>query len=234
MAKTSVLRSMSGSTPQQIKPRDVRQSLPRDVRQSVPRGGQALGPLTHVPPDILVATRAPGPARVSILFAGAALALLALPACAPLPAADPSVNVRDSAEGGDAEQDADAADPAPAAAEKVGPLTWVSSETDAVAQSKAERRPMLLSFASEWCSACKRLAQETFGDPRVKTQAGRFVAVRIDATNDDDPQVSAALSKYAVIGVPTVILFDSSGHEQRRFTDFIRPDTLLGEIEQVR
>ena len=65
-------------------------------------------------------------------------------------------------------------------------------------------------------------------------QAGRFVAVRIDATNDDDPQVSAALSKYAVIAVPTLILFDSSGHEQRRFTDFIRPDTLLGEIAQVR
>ena len=42
------------------------------------------------------------------------------------------------------------------------------------------------------------------------------------------------LTKYAVIAVPTLILFDSSGHEQRRFTDFIRPDTLLGEIAQVR
>ena len=36
---------------------------------------------------------------------------------------------------------------------------------------------MLLHFAAEWCSACKRMAVETFGDPRVKTQAGRFVAV---------------------------------------------------------
>jgi thiol:disulfide interchange protein DsbD len=163
-----------------------------------------------------------------------ALAFVALPACAPLPPSDPSVSVRESSSDTESEADTDAADPAPAAAKASGPLTWVTSETDGLAQSKAERRPMLVHFAAEWCSVCRRMAQETFGDPRVKKQAGRFVAVRIDATNDDDPQVSAALSKYAVLGVPTLILFDSSGHEQRRFTDFIRPDTLLGEIAQVR
>lgn len=200
------------------------------VKASVPRA--------H--PDSAVAAAAPHPApvppgrvRIPVVFTAALLAFAALPACAPLPPVDPTVSVRDS-ESPDTEAEIDATDPAPAAAKSEGPLTWIASETDAVAQSKAERRPMLLHFAAEWCSACKRMARETFGDPRVKTQAGRFVAVRIDATNDDDPQVSAALSKYAVIAVPTLILFDSSGHEQRRFTDFIRPDTLLGEIAQVR
>lgn len=201
------------------------------AKTSVPHRG-CVGDQAHR--DIAVAEEARHPPLSALLLLGAALAFVALPACAPLPAADPSVNVRESSSDGEADQDTDAADPTPVVAEQTGPLTWVSSEKDAVAQSKAERRPMMLSFAAEWCSACKRLAQETFGDPRVKTQAGRFVAVRIDATNDDDPQVSAALSKYAVIGVPTLILFDSSGHEQRRFTDFIRPDKLLGEIEQVR
>lgn len=212
------------------------------VKTPAPRGGQALAtaPRDPAPPDTAVAARAPDPARVPlrracmrVVFAAAALAFAALPACAPLPPVDPTVSVHET-ESPDTEAESDPTDPAPAAARPQGPLTWIASETDAVAQSQAERRPMLLHFAAEWCSACKRMARETFGDPRVKTQAGRFVAVRIDATNDDDPQVSAALSKYAVIAVPTLILFDSSGHEQRRFTDFIRPDTLLGEIAQVR
>lgn len=114
------------------------------------------------------------------------------------------------------------------------PLVWLSSERDAIEQGRNEGRPVLVHFDSQWCADCKRMKQETFGDPRVKEHAGRFVAVRIDATNDDDPQVSAALQKYTVINVPTLIVLDSSGHEQRRFTELIGPETLLHEIDQIR
>jgi thiol:disulfide interchange protein len=113
-------------------------------------------------------------------------------------------------------------------------LVWLSSETEALERGRDERRPVLVHFDSQWCADCKRMKQETFDDPRVKAQAGRFVAVRIDATNDEDPQVSAALQKYTVINVPTLILLDSSGHEQRRFTELVGPETLLHEIDQVR
>ena len=113
-------------------------------------------------------------------------------------------------------------------------LVWLSSETDALERGRDERRPVLVHFDSQWCADCKRMKQETFDDPRVKAQAGRFVAVRIDATNDEDPQVSAALQKYTVINVPTLILLDSSGHEQRRITELVGPETLLHEISQVR
>ncbi|MFO0586803.1 MAG: thioredoxin family protein [Polyangiaceae bacterium] len=164
----------------------------------------------------------------------AATSALALAGCAPLPPNDPTVTLRDTT-AEDAEAEADAPDPAPTAAPKpIGPLTWVSSDAAAVAQSKAERRPMIVHVAAEWCAACKRMATETFRDPQVQAQAGRFVALRIDATNEDDPQLDAVLAKYEVIGVPTLILFDSKGHEQRRFTDFIPPEKLLGEIAGVR
>ena len=164
---------------------------------------------------------------------GFAMGLTALSACAPVPAVDPTVAVRGSSDSdGDAENDA--IDVTPASAKGQGAVQWLASESDGVAQSKAERRPLLVHFAAEWCSACKRMAQETFGDPGFQSKAGRFVAVRIDATNDEDPAVDAAFAKYAVMGVPTLIVIDSRGREQRRFTDFIRADQLLGEIEQVR
>ena len=175
---------------------------------------------------------------VVALAIGALLGAGLLAACSPPPPADPTSTLRDTSEGeldGDAEPAPDAASVAalPLATTR-GPLVWLASETEALAQGRAERRPVLVHFATEWCADCKRMVSETFGDPRVKTEAGRFVAVRIDATNDEDPQVSAALSKYAVVNVPTLILLDSSGHETRRFTELIGPDTLLHEIDRVR
>lgn len=185
--------------------------------------------------DTAVAAVVKGARRAAPIAVVALLAWGALPACAaPAPAADVTSVVRVDGPDTEAEGDGDGADLAPAlVARPEGQLEWISSEEEGAVQSKAERRPMLVSFATEWCAACKRLVKETFADPRVKRQAGRFVAVRIDATNDEDPEVSAALLKYAVIGLPTIVLLDSAGHEQRRFTEFVRPDALLAEIERV-
>jgi thiol-disulfide isomerase/thioredoxin len=169
------------------------------------------------------------------LLTAAVLAAALSVSCSGPPVRDPTTLVRLDPVEAEGENDGETAETAPApVAKATGPLVWVASEEEALVQSRAERRPMLVQFAADWCAACNRMAKETFGDPRVKTQAGRFVAVRIDATNDEDPHVDAALKKYAVLGVPTLILLDSSGHEQLRITDFVRADTLLKQIERVR
>lgn len=165
---------------------------------------------------------------------------LVLAGCSPRPPADVTIAVREASGENDLDADPDtiAEPPAPVAlvaASAADPqLVWLASDEEALERGLAERRPMLVYFDAYWCADCKRMVSETFGDPRVQTQAGRFVAVRIDATDDEDPQVSAALSKYAVVSVPTLLLFDSSGHEQRRFTDLVGPETLLAEIGRVR
>lgn len=165
----------------------------------------------------------------AVLAAAVALPAGAL-ACAPVPAADPtSLHADDDAGDDDA---AEARPSAPAAPR--GPLVWLSSEREAVQLGREEHRPVLVRFDSPWCADCKRMEAETFGDPRVRAQAGRFVAVRIEATDDEDPQVSAALQKYTIVNVPTLILLDSSGRERRRITDPVGPETLLHEIDQVR
>lgn len=166
----------------------------------------------------------------AVLAAAVALPACAL-ACAPVPAADPASLHADDGDG-DGDDAAEARPSAPAAPR--GPLVWLSSEREAVQLGREEHRPVLVRFDSPWCADCKRMEQETFGDPRVKALAGRFVAVRIEATDDEDPQVSAALQKYTIVNVPTLILLDSSGRERRRITDPVGPETLLHEIDQVR
>jgi thiol:disulfide interchange protein len=181
---------------------------------------------------VMAVPRARRPAARVLLVASSLVAGALLTACAPPAPSDPT-RADDPAEGEAGDEAADARATSAGAAAAGDQLVWLSSEREALQRGRDERRPVLVHFDSQWCADCKRLKQETFGDPRVKAQAGRFVAVRIDATNDEDPQVSAVLQKYTVINVPTLILLDSSGHEQRRITELVSPETLLHEIDQV-
>lgn len=113
-------------------------------------------------------------------------------------------------------------------------LTWEASEEAAVAKAKAEKRPLLVDFTAEWCAACKELSKHTFADPRVMAEASHFVAVKVDATDDEDPQIDAVKGKYKVVGLPTVVLFDSEGIERKRFNEFIGPEPFLAAIKGIQ
>ncbi len=93
---------------------------------------------------------------------------------------------------------------------------------------------MLIDFTANWCMACKELDRKTFSNPDVRSEAGRFVAVKVDASVDDDPVVVATMKELAVRGLPTVILIDSMGREANRFTDFVEPSPFLHALREVQ
>jgi thiol:disulfide interchange protein DsbD len=114
-------------------------------------------------------------------------------------------------------------------------LIWESSEGVAVARAASEHKPMLVDFEASWCSACKELEETTFPDPRVREQGPRFVALHVDATDDDDEEIADLRQKYhATEGLPVVVLFDSSGSEAVRFTEFVPPDRFAAAMRTVQ
>jgi thiol:disulfide interchange protein DsbD len=114
-------------------------------------------------------------------------------------------------------------------------LDWTKvSVQAAAATAKSEERPMLVDFTATWCGACKELDKLTFADPAVSREAGRFVAVKVDATDDEDPVVAQTMESLKVVGLPTVLLFDSQGKEVRRFTDFVDAKNFLTALRSVR
>ena len=116
-----------------------------------------------------------------------------------------------------------------------GPLQWEASEPAARARAIADHKPLLVDFGASWCGACKELDEKTFPDPRVTTEGSRFVALHVDATDDDDPEVTRVRKKYGVTeGLPVVLLFGSDGTEAFRFTEFVPPDRLASALAQVR
>jgi thiol:disulfide interchange protein DsbD len=122
-------------------------------------------------------------------------------------------------------------------------LTFLYSEPEATAKARSEKRPLLVDFTADWCIACGKLDRNTFSDPRVKQKAGHFVAVKVDVSvNEDLPdeeqerqeeQFDAIKDKYGVVGLHTVILFDSSGKERARITDFVGPEQFLKMLDGI-
>ncbi len=113
-------------------------------------------------------------------------------------------------------------------------LAWEKQDIEgALARAAADKRPLIVDFTAAWCGACKELDKHTFSEPRVGKELGRFVAVKVDATNNDDPKVEALLARYKVVGLPTVLLFDSRGKEAVRFNDFVPPEEFLKSIQLV-
>ena len=73
-------------------------------------------------------------------------------------------------------------------------------------------------------------------DARIEQVAStaRFVALRVDATDDDDPEVARVRDKYgAREGLPVVVAFASDGREAFRFTEFVPAERLAAALSEV-
>lgn len=111
---------------------------------------------------------------------------------------------------------------------------WSRSESEAVALARREHRPVIIDFTAEWCGACKEMDHTAYSDPRVQAALKRFVRVKVDATNDEDPAVRAIESRYRVMGLPSIILLDSTGKESARITELISADELLTRLDRIK
>jgi thiol:disulfide interchange protein DsbD len=111
-------------------------------------------------------------------------------------------------------------------------IAWATEEAGR-AKATAENKPVLIDFGATWCAACKELEHETFPHAEVRSQAKRFVTIRVDATDDEAPDTKRLQEKYKVVGLPTVIMLDSSGAEVTRFVEFVKPDRFVAAMKKV-
>ncbi len=113
-------------------------------------------------------------------------------------------------------------------------LHWRDDARDAIAQARAAHSPYIVDFGASWCGACGELERNTFSDPRVQAEGGRFVAVHVDLSPGQDlTEGRALLASYEQRGLPLVVMHDSEGREVHRVVEFVEPDELLGLMQDV-
>lgn len=111
------------------------------------------------------------------------------------------------------------------------PMVWHGDETYARALAAQQGKPVIVTFNADWC--CKEMGHETFPNPRVREEATRFVSIAVDATDDEAPGLKHLQDKYKVVGLPTLIVFDSRGREAGRVNSFVGPDVIAAMLHDV-
>jgi thiol:disulfide interchange protein DsbD len=113
-------------------------------------------------------------------------------------------------------------------------IAWVKTEAEALARAKSEKKPVLIDFGATWCKACNELDEETWPDPKVRTEAARYVALKVDATDDDDPEVKRLSEKYGIKGLPVVLLIDQCDKQVVRYNEFVKPAAMVESLKKVQ
>ncbi|UXY10586.1 protein-disulfide reductase DsbD [Kosakonia sp. ML.JS2a] len=90
------------------------------------------------------------------------------------------------------------------------------------ALAQARGRPVMLDLYAEWCVACKEFEKYTFSDPQVQAALKNTLLLQADVTANN-ARDAALLRHLNVLGLPTILFFDTQGQEQpaARVTGFM-------------
>ena len=84
----------------------------------------------------------------------------------------------------------------------------------ALVQALADKRQVLVDMSAIWCSSCRRLDKQVFGDPAVRQAIqAKYVFSRIEYESDEG---EALMEAYGVRGFPTLLILDAQGNLVRK------------------
>jgi len=96
---------------------------------------------------------------------------------------------------------------------------------NAIQEARASGRSVFVDFYAEWCGACKTMDRTTFKDSEVIKALDNFVFLKVDT--DEYPE---AAKFFAVVGMPTFIVLDTSGTEVYRQVGPIDAEELTDQL----
>jgi len=104
----------------------------------------------------------------------------------------------------------------------------------ALAQAKAEGKPVMLDFYADWCVSCKEMEKLTFVDHEVQKKLAGFVLLQADVTPNDEKDQSL-YQHFKIIGPPAIVFYDSEGKERRnlRVVGYMPAAEFAGVIDRV-
>ncbi|ENM5881483.1 protein-disulfide reductase DsbD [Vibrio metoecus] len=109
----------------------------------------------------------------------------------------------------------------------------LSELQSALAEAKAQGKPVMLDFYADWCVACKEFEKYTFHAKQVETKLSGFVLLQADVTKNQ-PQDIELLKALNVLGLPTIEFWNGQGEPvpNARITGFMAEQPFLDHLTQ--
>src|SRR3989339_128076 len=108
-------------------------------------------------------------------------------------------------------------------------INWVASEEEGLRQARTEGKPAMIDFWASWCAACMEFEKITYADPEVMKELKKFVNIKIDCTNTNDPKIKQLWEKYGIVGLPTIAFINKDGTvvSDKTITGFVNAQEFL-------
>ncbi|HHT9106726.1 MAG TPA: protein-disulfide reductase DsbD family protein [Candidatus Wujingus californicus] len=112
---------------------------------------------------------------------------------------------------------------------------WLFSEEEGIRQAKAENKTAMIDFWASWCAACMEFEKITYADPEVIRESRKFVNIKIDCTNTNDPKIKQLWEKYGIVGLPTIVFIDKDGNiiKDKTVTGFVNAEEFLRILKNL-
>ena len=112
-------------------------------------------------------------------------------------------------------------------------IEWKPYNEAAIPANLSGSKGMIIDFYADWCIPCKELDAKTFTDAKVIASSKEFLTYKANMTKSLSPEVEALRNKYGIIGVPTVLILNSSGKEVKRITGYVDANEFYKILESV-
>jgi len=108
-------------------------------------------------------------------------------------------------------------------------INWVVSEEEGLKQARMEDKVVMIDFWASWCAACMEFEKITYANPEVMKELKKFVNIKIDCTNTNDPKIKQLWEKYGIVGLPTIVFIHKDGtiDRDKTITGFVNAQEFL-------
>ncbi len=110
---------------------------------------------------------------------------------------------------------------------------WEHFTNEAYETALNNHRKIVIDFYADWCIPCKELDGITFADKKVIDLMKDFVALKVDMTKSASDETEKIRKKFNIVGMPTIIFFNSEGKEVERLTGFVPPEEFAKILKKI-